>query len=134
IWISGGFPVTLQPGEVSGVISQRDYSTEMSATTTLLRDSQVSVYTVDAGGLMAAPVFDASKSGRGDTNHVMTGSQFAAQMSRDSVLNNATHSAAQQIADETGGLAFYNRNDLDTALMKSASDGAVYYAVSYSPE
>lgn len=134
IWISGSFPVTLQPGEYSGIISQRDYSTEMSATTTLLRDSQVSVYPVDAAGLVNAPVFDASTNGRGSNGHVMSGPQLGAQMLRDSTLANAARFAAQQIADETGGLAFYNRSDLDSAIMKSVADGAVYYAVSYSPE
>jgi hypothetical protein len=63
----------------------------------------------------------------------MNGPQMAAQMSKDSQAEIAAHQSAQKIADDTGGLAFYNRNDLDKAVMKSVADGAEYYALSYAP-
>lgn len=134
IWVSGGFPVNLEPGDNAGFSSQRNYADDITATTSLLRASQVSVYPVDAAGLQGPAVFDASTSGRGRNGRVMSGPQLSSQMSKDNAQLTATHFAAQQIASETGGLAFYNRNDLDTAISKSVADGAIYYALSYSPE
>ena len=134
IWVSGGFPIDVAPGDAAGFSSQRNYADDITAMTTLLRESQVSVYTIDAAGLTTPAIFQASQSGRGRNGHVMNGPQMAAQMSRDSQAEIAAHQAAQKIADDTGGLAFYNRNDLDRAVMKSVADGAEYYALSYSPE
>ncbi|MCU1307493.1 MAG: VWFA-related domain protein [Acidobacteriaceae bacterium] len=134
IWVSGSFPINLDPGENSGFSSQRSYGDDITATTSLLRDSQVSVYPIDAQGLVPPPMFSAAESGRGRNGQVMKGAQLGAEMSRLSALANAAHVSANKIADDTGGLAFFNRNDLDNAVMKSVADGAIYYALSYSPE
>jgi len=37
-----------------------------------------------------------------------------------------------EVADETGGHAFYNSNDLVDSLAKAVDDGAVYYTLSYA--
>jgi VWFA-related protein len=134
IWVSGSFPIDLAPGENSGFNSQRFYADDITATTSLLRDSQVSVYPIDAKGLSNTTLMSASESGRMRNGRLMTGPQALAEMSRRNALANAAQFAARKIADDTGGLAFYNRNDLDTAVMKSMADGAIYYALSYSPD
>jgi hypothetical protein len=41
--------------------------------------------------------------------------------------------AMNQIAQDTGGKAIYNTNDLDTAIGRSVADGAHYYTLVYSP-
>jgi hypothetical protein len=38
------------------------------------------------------------------------------------------------IAEATGGRAFYNRNDIDTALRNGIDDGSRYYSLGYYPE
>lgn len=134
IWVSGSFPVNLEPGENSGFDSQRDYASDIMVTTSLLRESQVSVYTIDAQGLVGPPLANAEFTGRTSGGRMMTGAQLGAESQRRMNAINSAHDAAQQLADETGGIAFYNRNDLDTAVRKSVADGATYYAVSYSPE
>src|SRR5262249_3419887 len=45
----------------------------------------------------------------------------------------AAHQAMDDLADRTGGKAFYNRNDLDAALRKSIDDGSTYYTLGYYP-
>ncbi len=134
IWVSGGFPIDVAPGDSAGFSSQRNYADDITEMTTLLRDSQVSVYTIDAAGLTTQPLFQAQETGRTRNGRVMTGPQMQQRISRDSQAEIAAHQAAQKIADDTGGLAFYNRNDLDKAVMKSVADGAEYYALSYSPD
>jgi len=50
----------------------------------------------------------------------------------------ADHVATQQnlrdMADRTGGRAFYNRNDLDVGIRSSIDDGSTYYTLAYYPE
>jgi hypothetical protein len=38
------------------------------------------------------------------------------------------------LADRTGGRAFYNRNDLEAAVRESIDDGSTYYTLGYYPE
>jgi hypothetical protein len=38
------------------------------------------------------------------------------------------------MAERTGGKAFYNRNDIGSAIGKSIEDGSIYYTLAYYPE
>lgn len=40
----------------------------------------------------------------------------------------------QDMADRTGGKAFYNRNDIEVGIRLSVDDGSIYYGLSYYPE
>jgi VWFA-related protein len=40
----------------------------------------------------------------------------------------------QDMADKTGGKAFYNRNDIEVGIRSSIDDGSTYYAISYYPD
>jgi hypothetical protein len=46
---------------------------------------------------------------------------------------NARHMTEQEIADATGGRAFYGTNDLATALTEATETGGHYYTLTYSP-
>jgi VWFA-related protein len=133
IWVSGSFPVNLEPGENSGFSSQRTYGDDITATTSLLRDSQVSVYPIDPSGLVGFKVFEASQPSMGRNGRGATGQQISSAMSSQLARQAAAHYSAQQVAQQTGGLAFYNKNDLDNAIMRSVKDGTTYYALSYAP-
>ena len=43
------------------------------------------------------------------------------------------HSSMQEIAERTGGKAFYNRNEIGDAIIESMDDGTTYYTLAYSP-
>jgi VWFA-related protein len=43
------------------------------------------------------------------------------------------HDTMEQIAEFTGGRAFYETNGFEQALLAAAEDGANYYTLSYSP-
>ena len=47
--------------------------------------------------------------------------------------NFAEHSTMDQIANETGGKAFYNTNAVGEAVVKSITNGANYYTIGYVP-
>jgi VWFA-related protein len=46
----------------------------------------------------------------------------------------AAQSNMRDMADRTGGRAFYNRNDIEVGIGSSIDDGSTYYALSYYPE
>src|SRR6202035_320553 len=79
---------------------------EFRDTVNLLARSQVAVYPIDARGLTNAPVFDAS------TTRNYTGNRGPARMSQDlnkfSIDTTGEHSTMSQMAEATGGHAFFN--------------------------
>ena len=80
-----------------------DYTRDLDNTYNVLAAAQVAIYPIDVHGVP-----------------IGTGAACA-QMSEDT------------IAQATGGLAFYNSNDLRTAVGNAIDAGANYYTVSYTP-
>ena len=107
---------------------------EVHRTATLLTDSQVSVYPVDARGLVGSPLASSTFTGRTRGGRLMTGPQLGSELSKRSFALSSSHDAMRQIADSTGGKAYYNRNDIDHAIALSIADGSTYYTVTYYPE
>ena len=132
IWFSGAFPLNVMPdGDLSdpfaAVASSED---EFRETTNLLTLSQVAVYPVDARGLMTSPVFDASVSG---SKFAKNPGAFAAANAKFLQQTAEEHMTMAQIAESTGGRAFYNTNGLSQAVTKAIDSGSNYYTISYSP-
>jgi VWFA-related protein len=68
----------------------------------------------------------------------IAGAQDAARKAAESVAafsSNATaeHGALTDLAEATGGTAYYNRNDLDAALREAIASGNDYYSLAYVP-
>src|SRR5262249_3395911 len=137
IWISEAFPLSIDPNtELSGDIfaGTRNYGPQVAATADALIDAQIAIYPVDARGLVTWSAFDASNSGR---------DRFGRSMSRPGRLGNAispesaqlqnVHATMNDMAERTGGKAFYNRNDIDGAIRQSIRDGSTYYTLAYYP-
>src|SRR5215472_8302929 len=66
IWFSGSFPIQIEPDPTLNdpFAVMADSNEEFRETTNLLTLAQTAVYPVDARGLMTAPMFNASNSGR----------------------------------------------------------------------
>jgi len=62
------------------------------------------------------------------------GSAQASEISRASEAIIASHSTMNSVADQTGGKAFYNTNNLEKAIRDSMDDGSAYYTLGYYPE
>lgn len=119
IWISGSFPASIAPDVNAGPMafeSERNYSSETMETDNLLSMSHVAVYPVDARGLMAPIV----RSGPG------TAQDFAADLA-------ATQGTMAEIAEDTGGTAYYNTNELLKAYQSALDNGSTYYSLTYAP-
>ena len=46
----------------------------------------------------------------------------------------ASHDTMNLLAENTGGKAYYNRNDIDGAIRDGMNDGSTYYMLGYYPE
>jgi hypothetical protein len=138
IWISEAFPINIDPDltlSTGSFNSMRNYAPEVAETAEYLTDAQIAVYPVDARGLVGYSVFQASNSGRDKFGRSLgRPGRMQDAMSAEMTALNAAHGAMTELADRTGGKAFYNRNDLDVAIHKSIEDGSTYYTLAYYPE
>ena len=139
--------------------SMRDYAAEVRKTDDVLTAARVAVYPVDARGLMLQASVDTSRDfsavsamppgsassgpsgprgarglanqggpvGSGGANARKADTQFA----QETVVE---HQTMQQIAEETGGEAFVNTNDLREAVARATEHGSNYYTLAYVPD
>lgn len=146
IWLSAGFPLTstystpyheqangqLRTGGLPRVLGS--YLPDFQRTVALLSTTEVVVYPVDARGLVGPVVSDASLTDANQLGKVKIGAEFGTEVSRqgDSVIEN--QQTMTQLAAETGGRVYVNRNDVDHAVGLSMEDGESYYALAYYPQ
>lgn len=126
IWVSASFPLG-----VLRTTSGSAYVNELNYVYQLLNDAQVAIYPVDARGLVGAVVFDASSPGTTEAGLLPSGPEFADMIKSKHDLLANTQATMEELAHETGGLAFTNRNDLDQAVRLSLDDGASYYLLGF---
>jgi VWFA-related protein len=110
IWVSPGFPL-----EAFGYRG-RSKTGEINRAARALNDANVALYTVDARGLIPA------LSG-------VPGKQTFSTLSR--VAEN--QDILQSVAEETGGRAFLNTNDIQGAVRRAADDARMTYVLGYYP-
>ena len=115
VWVSAAFPFTLVPEQAENFDMFRSYATEVRRTAAVLTDAQVAVYPVDARGLVGETSVDVISPS--DPFRVVS-----------------SHQTMNQLAQDTGGKAYYNRNDIEVAVSAAVADGASYYSLAYYPE
>jgi hypothetical protein len=110
IWVSAGFPL-----EAFGYRG-RSKTGELNRATRALNDANVALYAVDARGLIPA------LSG-------VPGKQTFTTLSMVAV----NQDVLQSVAEETGGRAFLNTNDIQGAVRRAADDARMTYVLGYYP-
>ena len=117
VWFADSFPISFIPNEKSHAPQHQQ---RVRQTSDMLTAAQIAIYPVSAHGLAGDPTFEVTD---------MLGN------TRESVLYNQSTSqiAAETIAQETGGRAFYNTNALDAAMAKAIDEGWHYYTLAYAP-
>ncbi len=140
IWLSEAFPLSIDPtididGNFNTTTSTRDYGPDIAKTADALMNAQVAVYPVDAKGLAGSSFFSASNNGTDKFGRSVTrGGRVGQTLSNESAALFSNHSTMLDLAERTGGKAFYNRNDIDAAIGHSIDDGSTYYTLAYYPE
>jgi len=135
VWISGSFPFTLgttqkdlenlakdSPNRERGSF-QNLFDSAMRA----VSDADIAIYPVDARGLIPSTAYDASHS---------AGSE--AVYSRKEEPNRALYSppnidSMENLANKSGGRAFFNTNDLQQSISAALSDNRISYTLEFSP-
>jgi VWFA-related protein len=143
IWFSGSFPLSIDPqvnlqDAFDSVVRNDD---EVRKTDNLLTRAQIAVYPVDARGLFndpgnsaingatqAAPTVSGGSVIGGDPASATANSQmaFLQQTAQE-------HETMQAMAEDTGGHAFINSNNLKESVSQAISNGSNYYTLTYSP-
>jgi VWFA-related protein len=138
IWISEGFPISIDPDFTLSAASfnnMRNYAPDIAEAAESLTDAQIAIYPIDARGLVNYSVFSADSTGRDKFGRSLgRGDRMQQAMNTEAAALQSVHGAMEDLAERTGGTAFYNRNDLDAAIRKSIDDGSTYYTLGYYPE
>jgi VWFA-related protein len=137
VWVSEAFPIGIDPNtELTGDVfaGTRNYGPQVAEASQSLIDAQVAIYPVDARGLVPSSLFDASNSGNDKFGRSMSRpGRMGTAISNESAQLQNVHGTMQDMAERTGGKAFYNRNDIDNAIRRSIEDGSTYYTLAYYP-
>jgi VWFA-related protein len=136
IWVSEGFPFSIEPGVTMNArdsVTGRNYKIAIASTANALFDSQIAIYPIDSRGMISPGVFDAAERGRDPLGRRDSLSGINSTLSEENNNLDVTHTSMEEMAERTGGRAFYNRNEIGNAILESLSDGATYYTLAYSP-
>ena len=102
---------------------------QLLATVAAANQSNVSLYTMDARGLMALPPGGDASSASPSGTAVYSGSAVSSQISS---MHDSRETLAS-LAQDTGGRTFYDTNDLGEAFQEVQSENSSYYMLGYSP-
>jgi len=124
IWMSGSFPTEIFSNAIEHGDSQWQVHLDPDARTAkkLLAESRVAVYPVDVRGLQVDPQYSAA------TRY--TAPPGPSYIGR---AQGAEHATMDDIAESTGGRAFYNTNGLQEAMDAAVRQGSEYYTLTYAP-
>ncbi len=132
IWFTSGMPLNIFPtGGINDTQGMTDYSKDLRKTTDLLTAAEVSVYPVDARALFNNPTLGADQ--HLDTITKNTGAREATAEGQFQKKKGNEQLSMLAVAEATGGVAYFNTNDLKEAVAKAIENGANYYTVSYVP-
>jgi len=146
IWVSGSFPSTLitDASETVGDQSDlqrnnHDFTQLIQQTSEAMAAARIAVYPIDARGIMSMPSANVdierthSVSLDAGGNMQSTPGNVAHDDANFRSTTQLEHDSMQQIAEETGGRAFVDTNDLQQAVTKAIDNGANYYTIGYAP-
>lgn len=94
----------------------------------LLASEQIAIYPVDVRGLVGSQSTDASD------GRFITDTAFGAGVRNANAALEGTQATLEDLASQTGGKVYKNRNDIGNAVAEAANDGGTYYEIGYYPE
>jgi VWFA-related protein len=136
IWVSQAFPLTIEPGTtVKGFDSATGHEIDINVPVSAngLLDSQVAIYPVDPSGVHMYDLYDPAGHGTDALGRKESNIGIKNTESDLSIANSMTHASVNELAERTGGRAFYNLNDIGDAIIQSMRDGSTYYTLAYYP-
>ncbi len=140
IWFASTFPVAVFPDihQQEQMASNRISISQVKKTADLLTASKVAVYPINAAGMANDHEMTAdhciSQGGESDCpDSVGVGPGLLGNIAAEKAERSNEQVTMERLAQDTGGKAFYNTNDLDGAMEHAIEDGSHYYTISYTP-
>lgn len=129
VWVSGGFPLQIGfdqiPDPNRPMVERRGFSDEVDRAVRALNAANIAIYPVDARGLVA-PFSDPRGSiSVGGPGRSPLGSPLGSFWAKIETMN--------ELADRTGGRAFYNTNDIKGSIRRAIDDSTLTYVLGYYP-
>src|SRR5262249_27482130 len=113
------------------------FSREIARTGNLLSNAQIAIYPINAEGLSGNTDFsvgnDPNPIGSPAVMKSTLDDETGKNMNREAEGHMASRSTMNDLAEKTGGRAFYNTNNLEGAVRRSLEDGSTYYTLGYYP-
>jgi VWFA-related protein len=124
VWISPGFPI-LSGLRLTAESQQAMFNAVRRLSDQLLK-ARISIYSVDPRGVQVR---------MGPAGRITNNLQFEAYLNSLSEAQDVAFGnfAIQTLATQTGGHAFFGRNDVDREIATSLTDGNSYYTLAYAP-
>ena len=120
IWISAGIP--FDPASTDP---------QMQKTVALLAATQIALYPIDARGVAYLGADGATRSS--EIFAPVQTQSYETLSGQDEELQ-AVRKTMVDMANLTGGHAYFNRNDLQSAIQDSVNSGSNYYTLAYRPQ
>jgi VWFA-related protein len=155
IWMTGAFPL-----DIFGLTDMR-FDDSTPKTINLLAAARVALYPVDVRGAtvhtlhtaettldptitspqqmmgvatgFAPAIADSSNMVSGQGAVTTTSGGFDHALTSESMANNSSNAGMDLVAQQTGGHAFYNGNDLSGIIDRVVSSSSDFYTISYTP-
>jgi VWFA-related protein len=129
IWLSGSFPLAISPDSslFSSFRAISNYRDDVQKTCDLLTQARVAVYPVGAQGLRGPEEFSAANT------YVAPGQAQSTQWAKGKEEMYEEFGSMDEIADQTGGHAYEETNQLADAVTDAAENGSHYYTIGYVP-
>jgi VWFA-related protein len=140
VWVSSAFPISINMDTMTLMTTTGDPSTtptpdsemfddQIVAAAQALNDADVAVYPVDARGLMSPSGYSAGRSGGPVSQAIRRG-----QTPPTGAPQQGNFDTMNELADRTGGRAYYNTNDIAGSVRKAIDDSRVTYVLGYYPD
>jgi len=122
VWVAGSFPSWFNRGSVPTPEKLREghnnFDPEIERAARALGNANVAIYPVDARGVLAPEEFSPEQGSISREARGPAGREFGPML---------------ELAERTGGRAFYNTNDIRGAIRRAVDDSRVTYVLAYYP-
>jgi len=135
VWISGSFPFTLGVSQQDLDELARDspnrergsFEALFDSAMRAVSDANMAIYPVDARGLIPSSIYDAG-------NPAGSPAGYSRRDERNRPLYSPPNlDSMENLANKSGGRAFFNTNDLQQSISTALADNRVTYTLAFSP-
>jgi len=137
LWLSASFPLAVGAQMEYDRYSSGDLAhtaaglLSMKETENLIASAQIAVYPIS---VLGTQIEDVGAESNGEAEFKQLGHQLGTDREGQFTGRQVQHSGMNDLAQQTGGKAFYGSNNLAGALQQGIQEGSNYYTLTYHPQ